>query len=116
MANYDDDEIDDAILFQAEDGITYSPLDSPGSADPPTQQLLVLPDPGAGLASSTKPSPQEAVLATANATEGGPGFENGAKASGIARTTSHPLPHTIIWEMFVVKIFCGSSQPRKLNA
>ena len=54
MANnyYEDyDEIDDAILFQAEDGITYSPLDSPGSANSPTRQPPVLPDPGHGLVS-----------------------------------------------------------------
>ena len=56
----DYDEIDDAILLQAEDGITYSP----GSADSPIHQSPVLPDPGAGIASSTKPFPQ-AVLATA---------------------------------------------------
>ena len=29
--DYDYDKIDDAILFLAEDGITHSPLNSPGS-------------------------------------------------------------------------------------
>ena len=48
--NYEDfDEIDDAILYQVEDGITYST----GSSDPPTQQPPILPDPGASLVSST---------------------------------------------------------------
>ena len=37
--NYEDyDEIDDAILFKAEEGITYSPLDSPSSVHSPTHQ------------------------------------------------------------------------------
>ena len=92
MANndYEDyDEINNAILFQEEDGITYSSLDSPSSADSPTHQPPVLPDHSAGLASSTEPSPHEEVLATA--TEGGLGL-NGAEASGMARTTTHPPP------------------------
>ena len=46
--NYEDyDEIDDAILFKAEKGITYSPLDSPGSVHSPTTNhpaLLILQD------------------------------------------------------------------------
>ena len=90
--NYDD--LDDAILLQVEDGITYSPLDSavsadspthhqpprsadspshkpPGSADSPSHQPPVLPDPGTGLASSIETSSHKAVLATS--TEGGPG-------------------------------------------
>ena len=89
MANndYKDyDEINDAILLQAEDGITYSP----GSADYPNHQPPILPDPSARLASSTEPSPHKAVLATAP--EGGLGL-NGAEASGMARTTSHPSLH-----------------------
>ena len=49
---YDYDEIDDAILLQAEDGITYSP----GSANSPPQSP-VLPDPGAGLTSTTPLAP-----------------------------------------------------------
>ena len=76
------DEIDDAILLQAEDGITYSP----GSADFSIHQSPVLFNLGIGLASSTKPSPL-AVLATA--TKGGPGL-NSAEASGMARTTTFP--------------------------
>ena len=46
------------------------------------------------LATATKvilTTATEAVLATA--TEGGPGF-NGGEASGMARTTSYPPPHT----------------------
>ena len=84
--NFEDyDEINDAILLQAEDGRIYLP----GSADSPIHQSHILPDLGAGLAPLTKPSSQ-AVLSTT--TEGRPGL-SGSEASGMARTSSCPPPH-----------------------
>ena len=57
--DFDYNGIDEAILFQAEDGISYSP----DLADPPSHKspiLLdpVLLDPDAGLASTSKTPPQ----------------------------------------------------------
>ena len=46
-------EMDDAILLQAENSVTYSP----SSADSPTPPSPILLDPGSGLDSLTKPSP-----------------------------------------------------------
>ena len=95
MANndYDYDEIDDAILFQAEDGITYmySPYTLPALPILPFTNHSFSLTPALALPPRLNPPPQEAVLATATVTEGGPGL-NGAEASGMARTTRYPPP------------------------
>ena len=94
--DFDYDAIDEAILLQAEDGISYSPdlVESPPLKPP------VLLDPDAGLTSTSKTPPQaeltrtppQAVMAELAAAhdEGGPGY--GAEASGMARTTHCPPP------------------------
>ena len=104
--DFEYDGINEAILLQDEDGISYSP----NSADPPSPKSpdlvdLVLLDSDAGLASkskipspqaqlSTKTPPQQVELAelAASNNEGGPGYYNGAEASGMARTARFPPP------------------------
>ena len=70
-------EINDALLLQADDGITYSP----GFADhPPLNHPSSRPRHCSCL---HNPTPPQVGLATAN--DGAQGKANGAKASGLAR-------------------------------
>ena len=104
--DFEYDGINEPILLQDEDGISYSP----DSADPPSPKSrdlldLVLLDLDAGLASKSKTHSPQAQLSTktpplqvelaelaASNDKGGPGYYNGAEASGTARTTRCPPP------------------------